>query len=64
MKGALLAWMLGSGWLAIQHGLWGSLPFVVLFGSGYAWLILADAFSATEPGRTPAPDVLEVAVPS
>ena len=64
IKGALVAWMLGSGWLAVQHGLWGSLPFVVLFGSGYAWLVLADAFSAPEPRRTPLPDVAEVAVPS
>lgn len=50
-KVALALWMAVSGWIAIQQGLWGSLPFVLLFGSGYTWLALGEfrAISAAPP---------------
>jgi len=28
--------------VAVQEGYWGSLPFVLLLGSGYVWLTLGD----------------------
>lgn len=63
-KGTLLAWMLGSGWLAIQQQLWGSLPFVVLFGSGYAWLVLREVWPGRNFSRTPGAELRASAVPS
>ena len=63
-KGALLVWMLGSGWIAIQQGLWQSLPFVVLFGSGYAWLALGDRWPARRSGCPSGVELRESAAPS
>ncbi len=63
-KGALLVWMLGSGWIAMQEGLWQSLPFVVLFGSGYAWLALGEAWPMRKSGRAPGVELRGSVVPS
>ena len=52
-KLALTFWMAACAVVAFQQGLWGSLPFVVLFGSGYAWLALAELWTAPMVGRTP-----------
>jgi hypothetical protein len=38
----LASWMAVCGIVAVQEGFWGSLPFVLLFGSGYVWLALGD----------------------
>ena len=52
-KLALTFWMAVCGVVAFQQGLWESLPFVVLFGSGYAWLAWAELWTAPIVGRTP-----------
>jgi cellulose synthase/poly-beta-1,6-N-acetylglucosamine synthase-like glycosyltransferase len=36
------SWMAVCGIVAVQEGYWGSLPFVLLLGSGYVWLTLGD----------------------
>ena len=46
-KLALALWMMLSGVVAVHEGLWGSLPFVVLFGSGYVWVALGEFRTAT-----------------
>ena len=46
LKVALSLWMGVSGLVAVQQGLWGSLPFVLLFGSGYAWMALGGIRSS------------------
>jgi len=40
MKAALAAWMGLSVVLAVLWGYWGSLPFLLLFASGYIWMLL------------------------
>ncbi len=45
VKLALLAWMAGSAVIAIQHGLFATLPFLVLFGAGYGWLGMGELFA-------------------
>ena len=51
-KLALALWMMLSGVVAVHEGLWGSLPFVVLFGSGYVWVALGE-FRTTPVIRMP-----------
>jgi hypothetical protein len=41
-KAALTFWMAGSAVLALREGLFLTLPFVLLFGGGYAWLTFAE----------------------
>lgn len=45
VKLALVCWMILCGIVAVRQGLWGTLPFVALFGGGYAWVGLGDVRS-------------------
>jgi len=42
MKAALLAWMVGGLWVGLDQGLYATLPFTLLFGTGYGWLLLSE----------------------
>ncbi len=46
-KVALTLWMAICGAVAVQQGLWGSLPFVALFGVGYGWMALGELRTPT-----------------
>ncbi|MEX2529459.1 MAG: glycosyltransferase family 2 protein [Gemmatimonadota bacterium] len=50
LKGGLIVWLLTCTVGAIHWGYLGSLPFLVLFISGYAWLLLGDLLEAGSPG--------------
>ncbi len=50
-KVLLAFWMALSCAIAVQQGLWGSLPFVLLFGTGYAWMALGDLQEPDEIAR-------------
>lgn len=42
LKIGLTLWMLAGGLVALQQGLYATLPFVLLFGAGYAGMALGD----------------------
>lgn len=63
-KLVLTFWMAACGIVAFQQGLWQSLPFVVLFGSGYAWLALAEFRSALMVRREPGVELRKPVVTS
>ncbi len=55
LKLVLAGWMALSTVVAIHHGLFGTLPFLVLFGAGYTWLGLGELLgerAADEPPST------------
>ena len=54
VKVAFACWMAICGIVAVAQGLWASLPFVLLFGSGYAWLALGDLLVSAGPPKAPA----------
>lgn len=55
----LAAWMLACGGLAIRAGLWASIPFVILFGVGYAWTGVGDLLDRGRPGSVTTPGLRE-----
>lgn len=67
LKLALLGWMGMSAVLAALWGYWGSLPFLLLFTVGYAWVLAADGpwlpgrwqRGETESGAVPLPGSLQ-----
>jgi hypothetical protein len=45
----MTGWMVASGGMALHHGLYMSLPFVLLFGLGYAWVTGAELMDRIGP---------------
>ncbi len=50
LKGLLLGWVLVSLTAAIAWGIWTSVPFLLLFGSGYAWVLVGQLLGPREDG--------------
>ena len=63
-KLALTLWMVACGIVAVQESLWGSLPFVLLFGSGYMWLVLGELWPTPTAWRAPSLDLRKPVVTS
>jgi cellulose synthase/poly-beta-1,6-N-acetylglucosamine synthase-like glycosyltransferase len=55
LKGLLAGWALGCAALAVAWGYLASLPFLLLFGTGYTWLLAEDLLegTATRPPTSP-----------
>jgi hypothetical protein len=51
LKLGLTVWMCASLVVAVTSGLFATVPFVVLFGAGYAWLALGELREALETRR-------------
>jgi cellulose synthase/poly-beta-1,6-N-acetylglucosamine synthase-like glycosyltransferase len=49
LKVLMTGWMVASGGLALHHGLYMSIPFVLLFGLGYAWVTGAELMDRISP---------------
>jgi len=49
VKAALTGWMVFSCAVAVAQGLYATLPFTLLFGSGYAWLLVGELRELRRP---------------